>query len=475
VYDLVLHIVTNTEDHVVERRYIDNFFHGSACGANTCTMLDYLLNETSEFDDMDTIYFTGDTGNGFRSWRLANYFSARPDGRKYVQVFLCPRHAYSLCDAHLAVCGCPIHNAKIGGNMNTSDQFKKVVDESYIQNTRTYDFGELEEIDPDAKKKYVTLDSTTGIRKVTHLEFPYGPGWAIGREVSGIGPWFLFNLSSVKWQGMQNKKGLFCRKCSEAAVKPVPGHVDYKLCPRYRKKGVGLMAQPLQHPEILVWDVSKKSIGFAFNDIRPALAETMAEVARGVDLSGGGARVLLEEEKEDEGHEDERGDKNVEIAFVDVLQLAEAGPSEVDLTAAKKKKKVKKNPFAKYIVRGPKWYGVKKDVWVIWLNGGVEGLGVGVIHSVTKKMVAITYWGNHADDTKFTEKLQECKHDDGKGWIVKYNLSDFMPVAAKFQLDKDGIVTEEVRDMIRADKRIVWNWDTDEVDRVLPEDDSEDY
>ena len=76
----MLHYVTR-EGGQLQRHYVNNFFAGEHNSNATIAILDYLLSSTQTFQKFDTIFFSGDTGSGFRQCETLYYYSTLK--RKY--------------------------------------------------------------------------------------------------------------------------------------------------------------------------------------------------------------------------------------------------------------------------------------------------------------------------------------------------------------------------------------------------------
>jgi hypothetical protein len=192
------------------------------------------MRETELFEDFDTVYLCGDTGNGFRGYDVAAFLSTweKEFGKRVVQCFLCPRHAYSLCDAHFGHLYEIIHTEKVLGWLISEEDYQAAINDSIeagkIKNTETFVWKEFDHEKSPMHKKVSRGQYITG---VTHLEYPDGPGWALVRTVSGSGPWRLMKLfKEHRW------KHDFCKKCTLASNRPVRAHLKNK-CP-YSRKGV---------------------------------------------------------------------------------------------------------------------------------------------------------------------------------------------------------------------------------------------
>ena len=220
-------------------KYIDNLFQGASDSKSTEGIWTKILEETDTFDEFDTIYVSGDTGNGFRGYSVASFFSTwrRRFNKRVVQCFLCPRHAYSLCDAHFGHLYEIIHTQKILGWLESADDYKEAIESSInegrIANTTVFAWS-------DFPKIKVTKISGGLISHATHIEYPDGDGWALARQVSGSGLWRLIRLSKeYTW------KKKFCKKCSQADQRPVVAHGPDD-CPR-SKRGVAVPQGPPRH------------------------------------------------------------------------------------------------------------------------------------------------------------------------------------------------------------------------------------
>ena len=232
VKDLCL-VICYLEDGELRYKYVDNLFKGGSDSSHTIAIWTRLMDETELFDRFKTIYLCGDTGNGFRGYDVAAFLSTWGEkwDKRVVQCFLCPRHAYSLCDAHFGHLYEIIHTQKILGWLISEEDYQAAIDASIetgvIKNTETFVWTDFQE-----STSPTNVSRGQYISGVTHLEYPDGPGWALVRTVSGSGPWRLMKLfKDIKW------KHDYCKKCSLASHWPVQAHTAEAQCP-YSKKGV---------------------------------------------------------------------------------------------------------------------------------------------------------------------------------------------------------------------------------------------
>jgi hypothetical protein len=98
---LVLHYVTRVGGRL-RRTYIDNFFKGPHKAPQTIGILDFLLKSTSVFDQFDELFFSGDTGSGFRQDETIYYYTTLKGtyGKDVAAHFLAPWHAFSMANSH---------------------------------------------------------------------------------------------------------------------------------------------------------------------------------------------------------------------------------------------------------------------------------------------------------------------------------------------------------------------------------------
>lgn len=117
--DLIITLVTNVNGARM-RRYIDNLFIGQGRAKSSIAIWKELL-DTDEFAGIKKMYLTGDTGSGFRSYEMLMFLSTIK-GTWDIEVeihFLCPRHAFSLCDAHGWIVAEIFHHVKLSGWLQT--------------------------------------------------------------------------------------------------------------------------------------------------------------------------------------------------------------------------------------------------------------------------------------------------------------------------------------------------------------------
>ena len=141
VKDLIIVVVWRNEDGDMVRSYIDNFFMGASKASCTHDILERLLSDpTCILSSFQTIYITGDTGNGFRSYESLYFFSCAVSKfkKKIALHFLCPRHAFSLCDAHGGNVGSHVEDIKHSSSLYTAEQYCAVVQEAGLKNTTAY-------------------------------------------------------------------------------------------------------------------------------------------------------------------------------------------------------------------------------------------------------------------------------------------------------------------------------------------------
>jgi hypothetical protein len=248
VKDLCFVICSLNEFGELTYQYVDNLFRGGSDSSSTIAIWESVMDATELFDKFDTIYLSGDTGNGFRGYDVAAFLSTWKArwGKRVVQCFLCPRHAYSLCDAHFGHLYELIHTQKVQGWLISEEDYQQAIeggiDAGQIKNTQTFAWTELR----DSKPSNVSRGQF--ISGVTHLEYPDGDGWALVRTVSGSGPWRLMKLfKSHRW------KHDFCKNCSLALNTPTKGHGEKGRCP-FLKRGVAKsQGNPRDLEDAIAW------------------------------------------------------------------------------------------------------------------------------------------------------------------------------------------------------------------------------
>jgi hypothetical protein len=119
----------------------DNFYQGFHSWKTTVGIVDWLV-QNGAFTNYDDLFFSSDTGTGFRSTPFIFYLTlaAKTYNKKIVVHFFCPEHAYNACDAH----GGPLKealrfaHAATDANLNEPAQFARTATAS-LRDTTAWD------------------------------------------------------------------------------------------------------------------------------------------------------------------------------------------------------------------------------------------------------------------------------------------------------------------------------------------------
>ena len=221
---LVLHYVDHDDGPII-RHYIDNFFQGHHVSSSTIAILDYLFTSTSTFDKFDTVFFSGDTGSGFRQCETLYFYSTlfRDHNKKVAVHFLAPRHAFNMADSHGGRLSELFADAKSSSEaLRTVESYCIVVRRSNLKNVSSFyhiNPNNNTIVNPSLCRK------VHGIMKLLSFEFSHvsedntikrTPGVMRASQLSGE-RMILFDVRP-------RKKGARCHKCEEYYVRPVLAH-----------------------------------------------------------------------------------------------------------------------------------------------------------------------------------------------------------------------------------------------------------
>ena len=92
------------------------------------------------FDQFDKIILASDNGNGFRGYNLLYFYStwASTYGKVCEVELLCPKHAWSLCDAHGGNVGDLLYQHMVQGSVKGANAVADVILDSSIRDTIVY-------------------------------------------------------------------------------------------------------------------------------------------------------------------------------------------------------------------------------------------------------------------------------------------------------------------------------------------------
>jgi hypothetical protein len=222
-----------TFNGIIRLKYIDNFFTGKSNSIAISTILELILSDTDELElsSFSQVYISGDTGNGFRGYDHCDFYSSLYSrfGIIFEELFLCPRHAYNICDTHGGQLSQRHHELLTSCDIISVRDFAEVV-AAGISNTVAYYH---EQKLPSTSKKQT--HGNVGIRQLGQLQFVWHDsdnnlvstkGVFRGQRLSRRDEWIYFDTRI---------KSKLCVPCTGNRMRPVVKHDSKSDCPFYKE------------------------------------------------------------------------------------------------------------------------------------------------------------------------------------------------------------------------------------------------